>query len=81
MDDCKCLSCANTEAESGTDGKVTVARTCKCKKSKCLKMYCACFSSGNACGDKCKCEDCANPKGQRSLQSDPMQRCIKLNNP
>eukprot|EP00985_Skeletonema_marinoi_P006853 scaffold2996_cov122-Skeletonema_marinoi.AAC.4 len=85
MDDCKCLSCANTEAESGTDGKVTVARqevltkkpnafgdkTCKCKKSKCLKMYCACFSSGNACGDKCKCEDCANPKGQRTLPIRP----------
>ncbi|KAL9181390.1 hypothetical protein ACHAXT_010195 [Thalassiosira profunda] len=33
---------------------------CKCKKSRCLKKYCECFSNGTRCGDACKCEDCGN---------------------
>lgn len=34
--------------------------TCSCKKSHCLKKYCACFSSGKECGDYCECNDCRN---------------------
>ena len=73
---CKCVSCENTE----NNGKVTVARqevlskkpnafslkTCKCAKSRCLKMYCACYSAGQACSDHCKCGDCSNPRGVRA---------------
>lgn len=33
---------------------------CTCKKSKCLKLYCQCFSSSTTCGPKCKCQDCHN---------------------
>jgi len=33
---------------------------CRCKKSRCLKLYCACFKAGNDCGDQCICTDCAN---------------------
>ncbi|GKZ00981.1 hypothetical protein MPSEU_001049600 [Mayamaea pseudoterrestris] len=33
--------------------------TCKCKKSRCLKMYCDCFSVNEFC-DSCKCNDCHN---------------------
>ena len=72
---CKCVSCENTE----NNGKVTVARqevlskkpnpfslkTCKCAKSRCLKMYCACYNAGQACKDNCKCGDCSNPRGVR----------------
>lgn len=32
---------------------------CKCKNSKCLKMYCECFATGNYCKD-CSCKDCHN---------------------
>jgi len=34
-------------------------RLCNCKKSKCLKLYCECFSAGVMCAG-CKCADCAN---------------------
>ena len=34
--------------------------SCKCKKSKCLKLYCECFAGGRVCNGKCKCEDCSN---------------------
>lgn len=33
---------------------------CTCKKSKCLKLYCQCFSSSTTCGPKCKCQACHN---------------------
>lgn len=34
---------------------------CSCKKNRCLKKYCDCFSSGVKCDpDKCRCVDCHN---------------------
>lgn len=38
---------------------------CRCKKSKCLKLYCACFKAGNHCGEECICTDCANTGEKR----------------
>mmetsp|Transcript_10132 Transcript_10132/g.19991 ORF Transcript_10132/g.19991 Transcript_10132/m.19991 type:complete len:721 (+) Transcript_10132:1255-3417(+) len=33
---------------------------CKCKKSKCLKLYCECFKARGYCGGDCSCVGCAN---------------------
>ncbi|MED6182310.1 hypothetical protein PIB30_027420 [Stylosanthes scabra] len=33
---------------------------CKCKKSKCLKLYCECFARGEYCKDDCSCQNCNN---------------------
>ena len=33
---------------------------CQCSKSKCLKMYCECFTSGYYCDDRCNCTGCCN---------------------
>jgi hypothetical protein len=33
---------------------------CNCKKSKCQKKYCECYSSGIGCGEHCNCENCLN---------------------
>ena len=38
-----------------------VRRGCKCRKTKCQKKYCECYSSGQPCGIFCQCEGCANP--------------------
>jgi hypothetical protein len=34
-------------------------RSCNCRNSRCLKLYCECFSSGEYCG-QCNCQGCYN---------------------
>ena len=33
---------------------------CKCKKSRCLKLYCDCFAMLKYCGKQCSCRECFN---------------------
>jgi len=33
---------------------------CKCRKSRCLKLYCDCFQAGNNCKASCGCAECLN---------------------
>ena len=48
-------------ATSSSSGKKEI-KSCRCVKSKCLKLYCECFSSGVLCGPHCKCVNCNNNK-------------------
>lgn len=53
---------------------------CNCVKSKCLKLYCDCFQSGQFCNDACACNSCFNTKeesgigGKRHLA---IQQCLE----
>ncbi len=50
-------------APEGINSAATIKRKkggCTCKKTKCLKMYCECFSSGKLCGEDCNCQGCSN---------------------
>eukprot|EP00826_Nyctotherus_ovalis_P061617 TRINITY_DN8787_c0_g1_i3.p1 TRINITY_DN8787_c0_g1~~TRINITY_DN8787_c0_g1_i3.p1 ORF type:complete len:233 (+),score=39.97 TRINITY_DN8787_c0_g1_i3:69-767(+) len=38
---------------------VSKKKCCKCKKSKCLKLYCECFAAGENC-EGCNCVGCHN---------------------
>jgi hypothetical protein len=39
---------------------------CSCRKSKCIKLYCACYNAGIDCVDDCSCKKCKNnPKARR----------------
>ena len=42
---------------------------CNCLKSKCLRLYCECFSKGRLCGAECKCEGCLNRSEFEQLRS------------
>jgi hypothetical protein len=33
---------------------------CGCRRTKCLKLYCDCFASGNVCSEDCECKGCHN---------------------
>lgn len=33
---------------------------CTCKRSRCVKKYCPCFTAGEACGGECSCTGCKN---------------------
>lgn len=49
---------------------------CNCKRSKCLKLYCECFASQQACGLRCRCDTCYNT-GATELE-DIRQRSVTL---
>jgi hypothetical protein len=45
-----------------------VGVSCKCKKSRCLKLYCECFSNDGFCHPSCKCENCCNKEEFKELK-------------
>lgn len=50
----------NKETQRAGSGGGVAEGGCSCKRSRCRKKYCLCFSLGRACRDTCKCEDCGN---------------------
>lgn len=42
-----------------TPEKHAVVR-CRCRKTRCLKLYCECYAAGTACTSTCRCTDCSN---------------------
>lgn len=46
---------------------------CNCQKSRCLKLYCDCFSNQRICQSHCNCVDCLNTK-----HSKRKERAIEL---
>ncbi len=53
--------------------------SCSCKKSKCLKLYCECFASGEYCIN-CNCVDCSNVIGNEEEKEEAF-KSVKDKNP
>ena len=51
---------------------------CNCKKSRCLKLYCECFSAQNFC-DGCNCIDCYNTEGHVDIREKAMKELLHKN--
>lgn len=52
---------------------------CNCKKSKCLKLYCDCFSAGTTCGSSCKCQNCQNDDPNGAARALSMRNIVRRN--
>ncbi|KAG1663032.1 hypothetical protein FOA52_005724 [Chlamydomonas sp. UWO 241] len=74
-------------SQMGVDGPPQVAdlgpesggaRRCNCKKAKCLKLYCVCFSGGVLCSD-CSCRDCNNTAPHIRLVMQERQKVLQRN--
>ena len=53
-------------------------KRCNCKNSKCLKLYCDCFSVGLMC-DGCNCNDCKNTPSSLDAIEHAKQQVLKRN--
>eukprot|EP00656_Telonema_subtile_P013333 TRINITY_DN1676_c0_g1_i5.p1 TRINITY_DN1676_c0_g1~~TRINITY_DN1676_c0_g1_i5.p1 ORF type:complete len:495 (-),score=91.45 TRINITY_DN1676_c0_g1_i5:198-1682(-) len=51
---------SNFPSNSTSSGFAMSTKTCKCSKSKCLKLYCECFAASQLCNPTCKCANCEN---------------------
>ena len=52
-------------------------KACNCKKTKCLKLYCECFSSGEMCGQYCNCTGCFNNSNQAKVRTEAIEMILE----
>ena len=53
-------------------------RQCNCKNSRCLKLYCECFASGEYC-DGCNCQGCCNNIENASERNAAIEATLERN--
>ncbi|KAF8095693.1 hypothetical protein N665_0326s0035 [Sinapis alba] len=66
-----------TEVESN-DGTPSKQRRCRCKTSRCLKMYCDCFASGSYCNG-CNCLKCHNTLENETERQEAIKATLERN--
>ena len=56
-----------------------VTGACRCKASKCLKLYCECFAKGQVCSDGCHCKNCHNISEMNDLREMVIKQTVEKN--
>jgi len=51
---------------------------CRCKKSKCLKLYCECFAASKYC-EGCGCQDCMNHPQFEEVRNEAISQTLERN--
>lgn len=67
------------EAEEVEEEQDKPKHTCKCSKSKCLKLYCECFAAGGMCGKSCRCTECLNSEGFADIKKIVVSELLEKN--
>ena len=58
---------------------VVATSRCTCANSRCLKLYCACFSSGETCGPHCQCKGCFNNESNKDTREKMIEETLQKN--
>ncbi len=53
-------------------------KNCNCKNSRCLKLYCECFASGEYCKN-CNCNGCCNNIENESIRKETIATILERN--
>jgi len=65
---------ANTTKETRKLSVAGIPIYCSCRKSQCIKLYCACYDAGIDCVDDCTCKKCKNtPKARAAADKAEME--------
>jgi Tesmin/TSO1-like CXC domain, cysteine-rich domain len=57
------MAVSHTQTKASAAKVTKKVRSCSCKNSRCLKLYCDCFASSEYCNpESCKCKRCQNNK-------------------
>eukprot|EP01016_Furgasonia_blochmanni_P043212 TRINITY_DN582_c0_g1_i10.p1 TRINITY_DN582_c0_g1~~TRINITY_DN582_c0_g1_i10.p1 ORF type:complete len:335 (+),score=23.96 TRINITY_DN582_c0_g1_i10:64-1068(+) len=54
-------------------------KTCNCKQSRCIKLYCECYSNGVYCNESCNCIDCLNNNNFEACRKAAIQTTLERN--
>jgi len=49
---------------------------CRCKFSRCLKLYCECFQKKSICNEACNCRSCLNTTNDEPIRTDAMKAIL-----
>ena len=61
-------------------GTPTRQRSCNCKNSKCLKLYCECFAAGVHCDMRfCRCVNCCNNAQNETVRKEAIAITLEKN--
>ena len=53
-------------------------KNCNCKNSRCLKLYCECFASGEYCRN-CNCNGCCNNIENEAIRKETIAAILERN--
>jgi len=66
----------STRAQSGK--KMPAKKSCNCRNSRCLKLYCECFASGLYC-ERCNCSKCCNNSENSAARQEAIDATLDRN--
>ena len=51
-----------------------IVKSCNCRNSRCLKLYCECFKQNGFCSLKCSCSNCHNTQREKVERENQLNR-------
>jgi len=75
----KAPSSSNVMFSPITEKNMSQQKSCRCKKSKCLKLYCECFANSMLCNNTCVCLECRNDVHHMAMRKTVISKILRRN--